>query len=95
MIEHNSRSAVTHNLFDFCSHIRLIAMAGTLRAKVFVVAPSAMVKSEKCIIGEFLTFFAKLTFFGFMYSVAIDFYHFGEHFFFSCYSVLFHDNLPL
>lgn len=77
VVEHNSRATVTHNLFNFASHIGLVAMAGTLRAEVFIVSPAAMVKPEKRIIRKFLAFFAKSALFAFVHTVTIDFYHFG------------------
>lgn len=63
VVEHNSRATVTHNLFNFASHIGLVAMAGTLGTKVFIVSPAAMVKPEKRIISKFLAFLAKSSFF--------------------------------
>lgn len=77
MIKHNSRSGIAHNLFYFWTHIGFVAMAGTLRAEVFIVSPAAMIKPEKRIISKFLAFLAKSSFFWFMHTVAINFYHFG------------------
>lgn len=95
VVEHNSRATVAHNLFNFASHIGLVAMAGTLGTKVFVVTPATVIKPKKRIIRKVLTFFAKSALFAFVHTVTIDFYHFRQHFFFSGYSVFFHDNLPL
>ena len=77
MIKHNAWSWITHHFFNFHSHIGFVAMAGTLRAEVFIVSPAAMVKPEKRIISKFLAVLAKSTFFWFMHTVAINFYHFG------------------
>ena len=77
MIKHNSRPGIAHNLFYFWTHIGFVAMAGTLRAEVFIVSPAAMIKPEKRIISKFLAFLAKSSFFWFMHTVTINFYHFG------------------
>ena len=77
MIKHNAWSWITHHFFNFHSHIGFVAMAGTLRAEVFIVSPAAMIKPEKRIISKFLALLAKSTFFWFMHAVTINFYHFG------------------
>ena len=77
MIKHNAWSWITHHFFNFHSHIGFVAMAGTLRAEVLIVSPAAMIKPEKRIISKFLAVLAKSTFFWFMHTVAINFYHFG------------------
>ena len=77
MIKHNSRPGIAHNLFYFWTHIGFVAMAGTLRAEVFIVSPATMIKPKKRIISKLLAFLAKSSFFWFMHTVAINFYHFG------------------
>ena len=99
MIEHDARAGVAHDGSYLLAHGGLIAMARALGAEILFVAPAAVVEPVERIVAQLPALGAKLSPFGLMHAVAIDFHHLRQHLFFAGYSVfclfLAHDNLPL